>query len=313
MAHGSRLSLLCFVLLVSPVTAEAATRSYNGICEASAAALIDRSHVAVASDDYDAIVIYERGKAEPVARVNVDDVTDIEAAARIGDTVFWLTSHSLNSSGEDKKKRKLLFSTNISAAGTLTTVGATFRNLRADIAKALGRTEDRLKPLLNIEGLADTPDGHLLVGLRGPETIPDDRAILVEVANPTQLMAGVQDAEAQINRVVTLDLSDGPGLPGRGVRDIARVGSRYLILAGSEPDGGVPPPKLFWWDGNSDGKVKPGPAVDFSGMTPEAVVVWSEHDAEVFSDNGGAIIDGQECGDKNPPKGAYFPAVDVTF
>jgi hypothetical protein len=314
MSNRSRVILLAVLSsLAGPLAANAGNHTYRGICEASAAALVDASHVAVASDDFSAIMIYQQGKPEPVSKFAVDDVTDIEGSARIGDTIFWLTSHSLNSSGEDKKKRKELFATSVSADGTLSNSGEVYRNLRADMAKALGSSEDSLKTRVNIEGLAATPDGHLLIGLRGP--VPDDRAILLELANPLQLVKlGPGDVgSAQITRVVTMDLSDGAGTTGRGVRDIARVGSRYLVLAGSEPDGGKPAPKLFWWDGNAEGKVTPGPNADFSGMTPEAIVVWSDQEGEILSDSGGALVNGAECADKDPPKDAFFPAVDVKF
>ncbi|MGO6784010.1 DUF3616 domain-containing protein [Rhizobium ruizarguesonis] len=302
-------------LLVVPAPVKAESRSYVGICEASAAALIDASHVAIASDDYDAILVYERGKPQSVARLEVSDATDIEAAARIGDMIFWLTSHSVNKNGEDKKKRKVLFTTKVGANGELSNAGPVYRNLRADIAGALGRREGRLAPFFNIEGMTATPEGHLLIGLRGPETIIGDKAILVEVENPMQLVsiAASEAVAAKIARVVTLDLSDGPEASGRGVRDIVRVDDRYLIVGGSEPDGDDPPPKLFWWDGKSGDDATPGPHVDFSGMTPEAIIAWSNHDGEVFSDNGGAMIQGEECADKAPPVGAFFPSLDIQF
>src|SRR5262245_38608972 len=83
---------------------------YFGVCEASAAAVIDETHFVVASDDLEFLTIYERGmsglptKPHPIPF----HVTDIEGAARIGDTVFWLTSHSKN-----KPARRLLFATKI--------------------------------------------------------------------------------------------------------------------------------------------------------------------------------------------------------
>ncbi|MDR6668920.1 DUF3616 domain-containing protein [Rhizobium sp. 1399] len=314
MSNSSRVILLAvFSSLVGPLTANAAHHAYRGICEASAAALVDKSHVAVASDDFSAIMIYQRGKPKPVTKFAVDDVTDIEGSARVGDTIFWLTSHSLNSSGEDKKKRKELLATAVSADGTLSNSGEVYRNLRADMAAALGSSEDSLKTHLNIEGLAATPEGHLLIGLRGP--LSDNRAIVLELANPMQLVKlGTGDVgSAQITPPVMMDLSDGPGTTGRGVRDIALVGNRYLVLAGSEPDGGNPPPKLFWWDGNKEGRVTPGPEVDFKGMTPEAIVVWNDQEGEILSDSGGALIKGVECADKDPPKDAFFPTVDLKF
>lgn len=315
MGNGSRLRFLLLFSSFLPVTADAGGRSYTGICEASAAVAIDASRVAIASDDFDKILTYDRGKPKPVGQFELGEVSDVEAAARIGDMIFWLTSHSLNKDGDDKKKRKVLFATKVTVNGDLESAGTFYRNLRSDLAGALGRTDDRLAPGLNIEGMADTPEGHLLIGLRGPETLPGDRAILVEIDNPLELVSlapGV-NAAAKIGRIVTLDLSDGPGTRGRGVRDIVRVDDRYIIIGGSEPDGGNPPPKLFWWDGKTGDDATVGPPANFSGMTPEAIVAWSNHEGEVFSDNGGTVIQGSECSDKKPPSGAFFPAVDIQF
>lgn len=314
MSNSSRVILLTVLsTLAVPMAANAEKHTYRGICEASAAALVDATHMAVASDDYDEIMIYERDKPGSSKQFEVDDVTDIEGSARIGDTIFWLTSHSLNSDGEDKPKRKELFATKVSASGTLSESGKVYRNLRADMAAALNRSEDDLKTHFNIEGLAATPDGHLLIGLRGP--LSNNSTTLFEITNPMQLvkLESGDGSSAKIKPPVTMDLSDGPGTTGRGVRDIARVGNRYLVLAGSEPDGGNPPPKLVWWDGNKDGKVTLGPDVDFTGMTPEAIVVWNDHEAEILSDSGGAKIDGVDCDDKDPPAGAFFPATNVNF
>lgn len=299
------------VVCVLTLPASGASRIYRKICEASGAALVDRSHVAVASDDYHAIIIYERGNPEPISEYDLgDSVSDIEAGARLGDTIYWITSHSLNKNGEEKKKRKLLFATRINPDGTLSGSGTVYRDLRRDISLALGETEETLAGRFNIEGMADTPEGHLLVGLRGPKTKYSDEAILVRIQNPQELISS--NKRAIVSAPIALDLSDGKAGTSRGIRDIARVGNRYLIVAGPEPDGDTPKPRLFWWDGKSS-KAMPGPEVDFSGMTPEAIVVWSEHEAEILSDNGGAMIDGTECSDKDPPAKAFFPALDVDF
>lgn len=312
-------------------------RTYLGFCEASAAVRLDATHVAVGSDDFKSILIFERGNPQAVGSYPVGSVTDIEAAARIGDTVIWATSHSLNSSGEDKPKRKAVFATTVTGVATLTAAGGTYRALRDDMATALakaeakraaalGKTEDEqaavfaktkagLPARFNIEGVADTPDGHLFIGLRGPRQDPEGLAILAEVSNPLGLVGLAQDGTEPpaILRVQPLDLSDGPGHEGRGVRDMARVGARYLILAGAEPDGGIPLPKLFWWDGVDQAGLTPGPNVDFTGMSPEAIVVWDDQSAEIYSDDGGKTVGGVECSDKSPPPGAGFSAVDVTF
>jgi len=132
---------------------------YEGLCEASAAVALDDTRFAVASDDLEVLTLYERGKASPVATVPLDDVTDLEAAARIGDTVFWLTSHSLNKDGEDKKKRKQLLATSVAPEGAVAPQGAVSRTVRAMVATRLGAEEAALAKAFNIEGLAATPDG----------------------------------------------------------------------------------------------------------------------------------------------------------
>src|SRR5918997_1806119 len=126
---------------------------YNGLCEASAAAVLDDVHFAVASDDSETLAIYRRGQAEPIATVEHKAVTDLEGAARIGDSIYWLTAHSLSKGGEDKPKRKVLFATKIVAnapgAGatprpSLTASGANFVKLRERLAPQLGVPEAEL-------------------------------------------------------------------------------------------------------------------------------------------------------------------------
>ncbi len=274
---------------------------YEGLCEASAAVALDDTRFAVASDDLEVLTLYERGKAAPVATVPLDDVTDIEAAARIGDTIFWLTSHSLNKDGDDKKKRKQLFATTVAPDGTVATRGAVSRSLRETVAARLGMDEAALAKAFNIEGLAATPDGALLAGLRAPLT-GDGEALVVRIDDPSALVglpppadAAVTGGAPAIAAVSTLDLG------GRGVRSLERVGERYLIVAGSVEDGGEPP-ALYWWDGAE--AVTPGPDVSLAGLTPEALFAWSDGTVQILGDNGDAC-------DEKDKKPKWFPSIDV--
>jgi hypothetical protein len=143
---------------------------YLGICETSAGAFIDNKHFVVASDETNRLQIYERGKPAPLAN-GVDmagftgfNKSDLEGAARIGDRIYWISSHSFNSKGKDIGKRKVFFATKIAlAAGkprTVIGVGKPFKSLRDPLATAAG-----VKPSeLNIEALAATPEGGLLIG-----------------------------------------------------------------------------------------------------------------------------------------------------
>jgi hypothetical protein len=273
---------------------------YEGVCEASAAVALDDTHFVVASDDLEHLTVYERGKASPGASVELDDVTDIEAAARIGDTIFWLTSHSLtDKKGKDKPERKLLFATVVAPDGSLRLQGTEFRDLRERLRVLLSLDSAAFARTLNIEGLAATPSGDLLVGLRSPLR-SDDRALIVRIADPFALVGlppPPPAADAQpVADVSALDLGK------RGVRSLERIGERYLIVAGSVEDGGKPPAALFWWDGAQG--IEPGPDVSLTGLTPEALFAWGDGTLQILGDNGG------NC-DETDEKPKWFPSVEV--
>lgn len=284
------------------------TFQYEGLCEASAAVVLDASHFAVASDDSETIAIYRRGQARPITTVPHDEVTDLEGAARIGNTIFWLTSHSLNKEGVDKPKRKVLFATGLAPGPTLITSGSDFRDLRERAAAQLGIGEDMLRPWWNIEGLAATPEAGLLIGLRRGPT-DDARALVLGIDAPFE-MVGVprpQDVVARTApaRVWRLDLG------GRGIRSMERVGEgprAYLIVAGPrEEEAGTF--ALFWWDGTGEA-VTPGPAVSFGDMTPEALIAWGDGEIQILGDNEGEGPN--RCSeDPDDPRPRRFPSLSV--
>ena len=280
---------------------------YDGVCEASAAAILDEDHFAVASDDREDLTVYKRGNAAPLSRFVHDGVTDLEAAARIGDTIFWVTSHSLNKDDEDKQKRKVLFATSIASDGSLVEAGTVFRDLRSKVAKLLGIEEETLKASLNIEGLAATPDGKLLVGLRGPLT-DDGRARVINIGNPFPLVG--LESLPQSGTPFPMQAVSPLKLDGRGIRSIELVGTgehTFLIVAGSVEDHGLPP-ALYWWNGDASHDPTPGPVVSFDGMTPEALIAWSDNDIQILGDNG------DNCNEKKPDeKPLWFPSIDVKF
>ena len=73
----------------------------------------------------------------------------------------------------------------------------------------------------NIEGLAATPEGKLLIGLRNP--LPQRRALVVPLENPAELIEG---KTARFGLPIELDLDQ------RGIRSLELVGASYLIVAG---------------------------------------------------------------------------------
>ena len=290
--------------------AAAAPSSYNEVCEASAAVALDSRHFVVASDDLEHLTLYERGNPAPRSTVSLagtGGVTDIEGAALVGDIIFWLTSHSYNRDGQDRPKRRLLFATSIADGTPPSLAGRPFRDLRARVAARLGIEEGALGPALNIEGLAATPQGNLLLGLRGP--LRNGRAAVVRIDDPASLVGltplrpvGPGDP---VPPVTWLDLG------GRGIRSIERVASgahAYLIVAGpvGEPAGGDGP-ALFWWDGSS-ATASPGPALPSLGVIPEALIVWRDGTLQLLGDNEANCSDGES----DAARPARFPSVDIT-
>lgn len=294
---------------------------YNGLCEASAAVRLDGNRFAVASDEADKlkgrkdkVLIYRRGQATPVGDATIKDVKDLEAAAGAGDgRIYWITSHSLNKEGANKSKRRELVATAI--AGETLAVKNRFTGLRARIASALGVGEWPLEASLNIEGMAVTPEGDLLLGLRAPlkgDKADEDapaKAAIVKIPHAAGLTSGSPEAVTQAGAVWWLDLQ------GRGIRSLERFGTgaeAYLIVAGATREGDIGP-ALFWWDGKSD-TVTPGPAWPGadgkppSGFTPEAAIVWDDGAIEIFGDN---EPDGKGggCSDEDDESKRWFPAL----
>jgi hypothetical protein len=267
--------LAAFVASDAWVT-QARTMEYAGICEASAGAFIDRMHFAVASDESNKLRIYERGKREPVASADMEaftsfDKSDLEAAAAIGDRVYWMSSHSFNKSGEDKAKRKVFFATKIMPADgkppTLVGVGRPVLSLRDPLAKAAG-VEPRD---MDIEALAATPDGGLLIGLRKP-LLPDGRALVIPFKNP----AAVVDQGVQ---------------PEFGAGPVADSAEEFALFRWSGP--GTDPVKI-------DG-------LNLAGLKPEAAMAVPGHDLVQLLSDDDDICDEE----KDPPHKVRFRSIDV--
>lgn len=275
---------------------------YHGLCEASAAAVIGPNRFAVASDDSKTIRIYERGRPDPVGSpVDMGDAEDLEGAAAFGDRIFWVTSHSLTKKGKDKPERKQLVETSITG-GTLV-VGERFRDLQARITALLEVPKWPLEVSLNIEGMAASPEGDLLIGLRAP--LNGKKAAVAVIPNP---LARPRPGAAA-PRLSWLDLDM------RGVRSIERVGTgarAYLIVAGPTGEGD-PDWALFWWDGAN--ATEPGPAIVFEDrlpaspglisrdIVPEAAIRWEDGTIEIFGDN--------EANCKEGKPGAWFPSIEI--
>jgi Protein of unknown function (DUF3616) len=321
---------------------------YPGMCEASGAVAVPRGSFGgwfIAANDEDNLLrAYDASQAggAPRAVLDLDDhlgippqdrgkgrgKADVEAAAWLGDRIYWIGSHSRNSDGERRRSRHQFFATSATAeAGgvMLRPVGRAI-SLLDELRDALdanglglgwsvGHEDDdkRLAPEregLNVEGLATRPDGSsLLIGLRNP--LAGGRAVLVPLLNPREAVDG--DAKPKLGTPITLDLG------GRGIRsmDYSETRRAYIIVAGpraDEADGKPPAFDLYIWSGNpavgaqrltgvaealADPKTFRAEALATrSNLHPEAVIVNQEGTAVwLLSDDGDLQLNGTMCSD----------------
>ena len=225
-------SIVAMTLAISPTFAGPAVTEFRGVCEASAGSYIDSDHFLVASDETNVLRLYKRGSSVPVRTVDLQgftgfDKSDVEGAAKIGDRVYWISSHSFTRTGMDQHKRRLFFATKTALVdGNFRTegVGKAIANLRDGLASAA-----QVAPQdLNVEGLAATPDGGLMIGLRGP--LRGGNAIVIPMKNPAEVIEGGSQVWGPALEV---------DLEGRSIRSMELLpgpDARYLILAGPLKD-----------------------------------------------------------------------------
>ncbi|CAL8479565.1 DUF3616 domain-containing protein [Caballeronia sp. S22] len=249
----------------SQAIAESVT-TYRGICSASAGIDLGSGHFVVADDEMNLLVVYRYDSPDYVTTVDLWDFlrgsdgkkeADLEGAARIGDRIYWIGSHSRNTNAELRPTRHRLFATRIDttrAKPTVKQIGTkpydglleaiTADKRFSELRDASARGAEQPKGL-NIEGLAATEDGGLLIGFRNPLSGEKDMALVLKLKNPAAVVE--QNAAPVFGDLIRLDLGQ------RGIRSMERVGSEYFIVAGPLDDGvpGTPSSKfsIYKWSG----------------------------------------------------------------
>lgn len=314
------LAVIIAVLLAPPATPQASLEitEHSGMCDASAAVVITPTMFIVANDEDNMLRVYWRDR--PGKPVHEFDLTsflqpepkqeaDIEGATRMGDRVYWITSHGTNKEGKQRPSRHRLFATQVQVAGdqvTITTVGTPYKDLLKDLTETPGLKDYTLgeaakKPPeqaggLNIEGLSATPEGTLLIAFRNP--IPDGKALLVSLENPVEVVDG---KAAKLGKPISLSLD------GLGIRSIEyfEASGKYLIVAGPHGDGGDF--KLYQWSGPPSEEVEPIKGVNLKGLQPEALIIYPEEKAkiQILSDDGTKQVDGMDCKEAKPEKRSF--------
>ncbi len=288
------------------------TTLYRGMCDASAAVALDATHFVVANDEDNTLRIFRRGIPQPVAtmplatHLQTARESDIEGAARIGQRIYWISSHGRNASAKVRTDRYRFFFTDIDSTTsppTLKPGPAPHTNVLQQLFLAESLRSWRLADAaklapeapggLNIEGLAGTPDGQLLIGFRNP--VRDGKALVATLRNPEAMAAG---AAATFGPAISLDLG------GRGVRSIDRTSNGYLLIAGPTADKGDF--ALYRWSGQPAEAPQRVPDLALGTLRPEALFVWPQSGlAQILSDDGGVVSGGVACKDRAAVEQAF--------
>jgi len=216
---------ICLLASCSPATENNLT--FYGSSDASAGAAIDSNSFIVADDEENILKGYKiEDGTKPVFGLDVSQFlettkenpeADIEAAAKVGNRIYWITSHGRNKDGKLRPSRYRFFATEFTAdANIIKTVRKPYKDLmidllafKSDVQKDLseaagfgfdlkGKSAAKLAPKdegLNIEGLCASADGKTLyIGFRNPlhklvvsEVEPKDKkelAIVMPLKNP---------------------------------------------------------------------------------------------------------------------------------
>lgn len=308
------------VLLVSTVYAE--EMKFWGTADVSAAVFLDEKHFVIANDESNYLRIYQIEQPQtPVDQINLDSFlqidpdspeSDIEAAARVGNRIFWITSHGRNKDGKLRPSRYRFFSTRIlsplthDSEGCLVPEGKPCNTLvgqllsypslvQESLAKATQldqalskKQREKLAPKqqgLNIEGLAYYPaDESLLIGLRNPLVKPKGQkgryAIVIQMLNPQEV--AINGADARFGRVLLWNLDN------RGIRgmEYCLTDQTFYILAG--PVDSETTCAMFRWKGDFEKQptlVNEWPESN-PAFTPEGIAQGPDELLWLFSDDG---------------------------
>lgn len=281
---------------------------FTGACDGSAAAGLDGGGLAVGDDETGSLHVFSLagGAGRSIDRSAHTAIPhhagpkyepDVEAAARVGDRIYWIASHGRNGDAGLQPDRQLFFAT--TAGPALKPVGKARHDLLTAMFSAPTLAGLKLADLaaeqrapeaggINIEALAAgaTPDA-LLIGFRSPRA--DRRATGPALVIPLRNARQVIDANAkpEFGAPIALNLGD------RGLRDMVRKpDGSYVILAGATDDSGNF--AVYSWTGPG------GPApvalpVPIGTLHPEAIAVTGSRLVMLSDDGGNRDSTGKKC------------------
>ncbi|HER19668.1 MAG TPA: hypothetical protein ENO14_01325, partial [Chromatiales bacterium] len=221
--------------------------------DASTAIALDANWMVVGDDEANVLRVYSREGGAAVLEWSYDaalslggDELDMEAGTRIGDTLYFIGSHSNKSGGGEDNPREHVFAVTVSGSGADTTFtyvdqyagletalttwdSNNDHGLGADYFGLAASSADGIVPEsasgFSIEGMTANQAGDaLLLALRAPQssTTSRDKAVIVTVDLANLFTAPTFGAAVELD------------LDGRSIRSIEKAadGNGYLVLAG---------------------------------------------------------------------------------
>lgn len=302
-------TLICFLTLL--ITGDVAfggqtgkdVMTFRGMCDASAAVALNEDTFVVAGDGSNILHIYKTDGTP----VSVCDLTgflgsepvDIEGAAKAGERIYWIGSHSRDRKGRVQPSRYCFFTTitkNRDGAIVIEPVGKPCAILMTELVglktvrgmglgKALGRRRElsqdqrqRLAPDkegLNIEALcASTHNERLYIGFRNPRpvrvTTAEVSAAVVPLENPREV---TEQGKPPIFGEGTLWDFKGRGISSM---EYSPYHQAYFIVAAPHTDHGRF--ALYRWSGMKaiSPELVSDLDIDDGTFQPEALVAFGE-------------------------------------
>jgi hypothetical protein len=331
--------VLLFVLM-GPAVCDEPDREFlvfRGASDASAAVAISEKMFVVADDENNILRIYNINKAgSPVASFDMTSFldiepnhpeADIEAATKVGQRIYWITSHGRNKNGKLRPNRYRFFATDLlveNESVKLRPAGKPYKNLVNELlkipaARRLGldkatrfgielkkKDMEKLAPKkegLNIEGLCASPDGRTLyIGFRNPRPIDKKtgraRAIVIPLLNSDRI---IENGEKPIfGEPLLWDLK---GLGIRGMKYSIFHKTFFIIAGGHDEDDGF---AFYRWSGRPDSQPEFLRGLNFGGseFSPETLIPFEKSGRLLMlSDDGTLMV--KVAGEWECMKGEY--------
>lgn len=292
---------------------------FQGASDASAAVAIAPDRIFVGDDENNALRVYDTRGGRPLLVREISPLldafgdhpeADIEGAAKVGDRVYWITSHGRSARGDPRPNRYRFFGVDVLASAdgsfVIEPVGSPHTTLAQEMVESaamegLGlyeatRLDDtelsdaEVKSLapkkegLNIEGLCAAPDGSVMfIGLRNPRPIDPltgrEQAIIARLKNFAEVVADLGSPVFDPPLLWDLD--------GKGVRSFeysARHQSYFIVAGGVDDALGF---AFYRWSGAPAEQPEKLRDLDLGDLRPEALVAFDDRDEMLLlSDDG---------------------------